>query len=72
MEEVTLKIPDKKYQFFMELIRSIGFVKIEKTDDEADLREAIIDNLKDGFKEMKQFRDGKKKGTPLKDFLNEL
>ena len=72
MKEITLKVPDQKYHFFLELIRSIGFVKIKKADDEGDSKEAVIENLKNGFEEMKLFKNGKKKGTPLKDFLNEL
>ncbi|HNP18191.1 MAG TPA: hypothetical protein PKL31_07155 [Fulvivirga sp.] len=32
MKEVTLKIPDNKYQFFMELVRNLGFEKIEDFD----------------------------------------
>jgi hypothetical protein len=40
--------------------------------DEGDSKEAITQNLKRGFEEMKQFKAGTKKGTPLKDFLREL
>ena len=32
MKEVTLKIPDNKYQFFMELVRNLGFEKAEELD----------------------------------------
>ncbi len=32
MKEVTLKIPDDKYQFFLELIDSLGFEKTEEWD----------------------------------------
>jgi hypothetical protein len=30
MQELTLKIPDNKLSFFMELIKSLGFVQIEQ------------------------------------------
>lgn len=53
----------------MELIKSLGFIQIEEKEDS---REDIIANLKEGFKEMKLYKEGKMKGTPLKDFLNEL
>lgn len=69
MKEVTLRIPDNKYQFFMELVSNLGF---EKTEDDGDTKEEIIANLKQGFKEMKLYKAGKLKGTPLNDFLNEL
>ncbi|MEZ4776411.1 MAG: hypothetical protein R3D00_24765 [Bacteroidia bacterium] len=71
MKEITLKIPDKEYKFFIKLIKSLGFVTIEKAD-EGDSKEAITQNLISGFEEMKLFREGKIQGTPLKDFLNEL
>jgi hypothetical protein len=29
MKEVTLRIPDNKYQFFMELVRNLGFENAE-------------------------------------------
>ncbi len=29
MKQVTLNIPDNKYQFFMELVRNLGFDKPE-------------------------------------------
>ena len=71
MKEVIVKVPDKKYKFFMELIQCLGFVKVEKTDA-GDSKEEIIANLKSGFAEMKLIKEGKMQGTPLKDFLNEL
>lgn len=69
MKEVTLKVKAEKYQFFLELIKSLDFVQIE---DEGDSKEKIIANLKEGFREMKAFKEGKTKGTPIEDFLNEL
>lgn len=32
MREVTLQIPDNKYQFFMELVHNLGFDKAEDHD----------------------------------------
>ena len=69
MRQVTLHVENDKYQFFMELMSSLNFVQIE--EDQEDSKEEIIENLKQGFQEMKYYKD-KSKGTPLKDFLNEL
>ena len=45
MKEVTLKIPDKKFGFFMELVRQLGFEVSEKVEipeeDKAIVRERI-------------------------------
>lgn len=35
-------------------------------------KKAIVNNIKRGLKELKQFKKGKLKTTPAKDFLNEL
>ena len=32
MKQVTLNIPDNKYQFFLELIKNLNFIKIDKGD----------------------------------------
>ncbi len=69
MKQITLNIPDNKYSFFIELIKSLDFVQMQ---DEGDSKEEIIANIEEGLKEMKLYKEGKMKGTPLKDFLNEL
>jgi hypothetical protein len=40
MKQITLKIPDKKFKFFMELIKNLDFVKVE---DETDSKESPYD-----------------------------
>jgi len=63
MKEVTLKIPDSKFNFFMELVKNLGFVKTNDIDipekDKALVRERMKnskadelldwDNVKDDF-----------------------
>ncbi len=34
MKEVTVKIPNKKFSFFMELVRQLGFEAIEDISEE--------------------------------------
>ena len=53
----------------MELVHNLGFVK---PYDDGDTKEEIIANLKQGFREMELYKEGKLEGTPLKDLLNEL
>lgn len=69
MQEVTLKITNNKFKFFMELIKSFDFVQI---DNYGDSKETILDNIKNGLEEVKLSKQGKLKTTPAKDFLNEL
>lgn len=46
MKEVTLKIPDNKYQFFMELIRNLGFEKTEDLDIQEEHKAIVRERIK--------------------------
>lgn len=70
MKQVILQVKDGKYKFFMELIRSLDFVQVK--EDQEDTKEEVLANLKQGFQEMKLYKEGKTKETPLEDFLDEL
>ena len=54
MKQVVLNIKEGKFQFFMELVRSLDFVRI---DD--DSKEAILSNIKKGLEEVKLERQVK-------------
>lgn len=69
MQEIRLKIADGKYQFFLELIKNLDFVQV---DNDGDSKKTILSNIKKGLEEVKLIKEGKLKGTPAKDFLNEL
>ena len=71
VKQVTLHIKENKFAFFMELIKNLDFVKIDEKE-EGDSKEAILNNLKTGLEEVKQFKAGKLKTTTAKAFLNEL
>ena len=71
MKQITLSVNDTKFPFFMELINSLDFVKVEQ--DQGDSKQAIIKNLTKGIKELKSIQEGKTtKSNSLKEFLNEL
>jgi hypothetical protein len=70
MKQVTINIPESKYSFFMELIENLGLEQAE--EENVDTREEVMAGIEQGFKEAKLIQEGKMKGTPLKDFLDEL
>ncbi|WP_417429808.1 hypothetical protein [Halpernia sp.] len=70
MKKVTLNIQESKYNFFLELLKNLDFVQIE--DSEGDTKKEIVRNLEKGFKDLKQYKQGKLKTTLAKDFLHEL
>jgi hypothetical protein len=71
MRQVTIYTTDKEYSHFLQLARSLHYVKKIETDEEPSKQEEI-DNLKAGFEEVRLFKQGKLKTTSAKDFLNEL
>lgn len=67
MKQVILNIKEGKYKFFMELVKSLDFVQIEK--ETGDSKEEIVANLTQAFKELKLYKEGKLKGIPAKELL---
>ena len=65
-------------KFFQELAKRLGLKTAEliakdiKKPSYDTSKEAIVSNLKIGFKEMQLIKKGKLKTTSLNDFLNEL
>jgi hypothetical protein len=72
MKRIWLQVQDDKYKFFLELLNNLGFVKIEEDEKEEDTREEIIANLTQAFKDIKLYKEGKLKTTPVQEFLNEF
>jgi len=71
MKQITLNIPDKNYSFFMELVKSLDFVKKVKIDDDP-TKERILQDLHDSIEEVNLIKTGELKGVPAKDLINEL
>lgn len=69
MKKITLSIPDDKYSFFLELVKNLGFVKVK---EEVVDKEAAINNLEQGLREVKLIEEGKLKSRSAEEFLNEL
>ena len=72
MKQVTVHVADGKYEIFMELMKSLSFVKRVKAKDDEPTKEEILKGIKQGVQEVNLIKRGKLKPTLLKDFLNEL
>ena len=69
MQRVVIDIPDKKLNFFIELLNNLGISKIKKlTNEEKD----FVDDLQQSLDEVEQHKDGKLQLQNAKDFLNEI
>jgi len=71
MRQVTIYTTDNEYNHFVQLVKSLVYVKKIETDENPDKQEEI-DNITAGLKEVNLFKKGKLKTTSSADFLNEL
>ena len=67
--KVLLDIKDSKVAFVMELLNSLNFVKVKPLSDE---KAELMSNIKEAVEELNLIKQGKLKGIPAKDLLNEL
>jgi hypothetical protein len=70
MRQIIINIPDNKYSFFLELLKNLGLENMK--EEPSDSNQKVLKSLEQGFKEVKLIQEGKMKGTPLKEFLDEL
>lgn len=71
MRHVTIYTTDKEYSHFIELAKSLHYVKKIETDDEP-VKVDVSKNIIAGLQEVKLFKKGKLKTTSANDFLNEI
>jgi hypothetical protein len=72
MTTITLEVQDKKLKFFKDLIKHLSFVKIKEEYLDGDTDEQVIENIRQGIKEMRLVEQGKAKSRPAREFLDEL
>lgn len=61
MKEVTLKIPDKKLNFFMELVRQLGFEVSEEVEISEEHKAIVRERIKTAKPEdMVPWKDARK------------
>lgn len=68
MKEIILEVEEKKYQFFIDLLKNFDFVSIKKDLSTRD----IIMTVARGMYQAKLATEGKVKSRPAKSFLNEI
>lgn len=67
--KLLLDIPDNKARSFMDVIKSISYVKAKPLTDSKAL---LLSELREAVEEMKLIRSDKNKARNAEDFLNEL
>lgn len=74
MKEILIRIPESKFDFFLELIKNLQFAKVE-TIDGLPLtveQQAFVDGLKEALEQAELHRQGKIKLNDARSFLLEL
>lgn len=72
MKQVTLHIPEKKYQLFIEFAKNISFIKKIEVEDEAPAKEQVLRGVRQAVKEMNLIKAGKLKARDARELINEL
>jgi hypothetical protein len=72
MKQVTLHIPDNKYPLFMELAKSIDFIKKIDVVEEAPTKKQIVQGVEQAVKEINLVKAGKLKAKDARQLINEL
>jgi hypothetical protein len=67
--KVILDIKDNKALHLMEVLKSLPYVKTKTISEEKAL---LMEEIKDAVEELKLIRQGKLKGIPAKQLLDEL
>jgi hypothetical protein len=67
--KILLDIKDDKVAFIMELLNNFKFVKAEPLTP---YKAEVLKNVKEAVEEMKLIKEGKLKGIPAKELLDEL
>ena len=67
--KVLLDIPDNKASSFMDVFKSISYIKAQPLTE---AKARLMVEIKEAVEEMKLIRTGKKKARNAEDFLNEL
>jgi hypothetical protein len=57
MKRISLSIPDNKYQFFLELIQSLDFVKLEEVDIPEEHKALVRKRIEASTKDPRQLLD---------------
>ena len=69
MERVVIDIPDKKFGFFMELMKNLGIKKVRRLTRD---QKKFVDDLRRSLEQVEEHQEGKIKLRTAEDLLNEL
>lgn len=69
MQKIVIDIPDEKVNFFLELLKNLGFHKVQRLSKK---NKEFVDNLQQSLEQVEQHQEKKIELQEAKDFINEL
>jgi hypothetical protein len=72
MKQVVLNIPDNKYPFFMELVKSLGFVKVPDELELTTEQQEFVEGTKKSLEQVEQHIKGEIKLKTADQLFDEL
>jgi hypothetical protein len=72
MKQVVLNVPDNKYPFFMELVKSLGFIKVPDDRELSKEHQAFVEGTKKSLEQVEQHLRGEIKLKTADQLLDEL
>jgi hypothetical protein len=72
MKQVVLHVPDNKYPFFMELVKSLGFVTVPEVAKLTKNQQEFVEGTKKSLEQVEQHLKGEIKLKTADKLFNEL
>ena len=72
MKKVVLNIPDNKYPFFMELVKSLGFVKVTHETKLTKKQQKFVEGTKNALEQVEHHLKGQIKLKSADHLFDEL
>jgi hypothetical protein len=72
MKQVVLNVPDNKYPFFMELVKSLGFIKVTGEATLTKDQQDFVEGTKKSLEQVEQHLKGEIELKTADQLLNEL
>lgn len=72
MKQIIIHIPDNKYHFFMELVKSLGFVKVSEEASLTKDQQDFVEGTKNSLEQVEQHLKGEIKLKTAEQLFDEL
>jgi hypothetical protein len=72
MKQVVLNIPENKFPFFMELVKTLGFVTVAEEMQLTEEQQEFVAGTRDALKQVEQHLNGEIKLKTADQLLDEL